>query len=301
MRWHDGRFAKHPRFRYVGFNTYMRSSVNTRSTFFVKRPGQTAHRTLTVDDIRAAFNNDTPEAQALLNSIVRYSGSLRGTRPYWSSKRRGLEAMVRALGCPGTFLTFSAADNHWESLHRHLPHFDAWQAASARDKLRIAMQNLKDNPHIAAYHFDYRFKTFLQTVVLPKLQITEFWYRYEWQARGSTHVHGLYWTDSSPVVDTSSGADCEAFAEHWGQFASALNPQPERENPRGEGNPLAQRQQEPTFQLLSDIINTVQVHKCSETYCLRRRRLANGRLTESKVCRFYFPELCMMDLLSPTT
>lgn len=174
MKWHDGRFAKHPRFRYVAFNTLMRHSVNTRSSFFIKRPGQTANRLVNLEDLRAAFNQDTPEARALLNSIIHYSGNLRGTRAFWNSKRRGLEAMVRAIGCPGTFLTFSAADHHWESLQRHMPYFNEWQTSSHRNKVRIAIRNLRDNPHIAAHHFHSQFTSFLHTVLMPRINITEY-------------------------------------------------------------------------------------------------------------------------------
>ena len=33
MKYKDGRFAKHPRFRYVVFNTMMRHSINDRASF----------------------------------------------------------------------------------------------------------------------------------------------------------------------------------------------------------------------------------------------------------------------------
>src|SRR6185312_7609377 len=36
MRWHDGRFARHPTFRFVAFNTMMWSQARARSNFFVK-------------------------------------------------------------------------------------------------------------------------------------------------------------------------------------------------------------------------------------------------------------------------
>ncbi|KAL6854473.1 hypothetical protein J3F83DRAFT_483900 [Trichoderma novae-zelandiae] len=57
---------------------------------FVERPGEAAQRLLAVEDMRAAFNHDTPDGQDLLNSVIRYAGSLRGTRPCWSSERRAL-------------------------------------------------------------------------------------------------------------------------------------------------------------------------------------------------------------------
>jgi hypothetical protein len=76
LKYHDGRFAKHPRFRYVVFNTIMRKQVNTRASFFVKRPANVDRAEMTLDDLRAAFETDSEEAQALINSITRFSGSL---------------------------------------------------------------------------------------------------------------------------------------------------------------------------------------------------------------------------------
>ena len=35
MRWHDGRFARHPIFRYVVLNMLMREQINRASRFFV--------------------------------------------------------------------------------------------------------------------------------------------------------------------------------------------------------------------------------------------------------------------------
>ncbi len=64
----------------MGFNTLMRQQVNARSTFYVRRVGH--HSPLDIDQLRAALESDTPEGQALLNSVVRYAGSLRSTRAY---------------------------------------------------------------------------------------------------------------------------------------------------------------------------------------------------------------------------
>lgn len=82
LRYRDGRFARHPRFIYAVFNIIMRKQVNTRARFFYKRSSAQCQG-LTVDDLRAAFESDAPEAQSLLNSLTRFSGSLRGTRPFW--------------------------------------------------------------------------------------------------------------------------------------------------------------------------------------------------------------------------
>src|SRR4051794_34525970 len=88
----DGRIARHPRFRYVAFNTIMRKQVNVKSGFFMSRTPN--DHTMSLEDLRRAFEDDSPHSAAMLNSIVRFSGSLRGTRPFWVGKGKSLKAMV---------------------------------------------------------------------------------------------------------------------------------------------------------------------------------------------------------------
>src|ERR1700761_7913033 len=95
----------------------MRLQVNKKSTYFVNKMNTDIE--LDAEAIQAAFvNPDDPQAQRLLNSIVRYSASLRGTRPFWNSRRTNLETYVRGIRSPDVFKTFSAADLHWDPLHR---------------------------------------------------------------------------------------------------------------------------------------------------------------------------------------
>ena len=58
-----------------------------------------------------------------------------------------------------------------------------------------------DNPHIATWFFDKRFKTFLSDVLVPTWDIEDYWYRYEWQHRGSVHVHGIAKKRNAPVIN----------------------------------------------------------------------------------------------------
>ena len=118
MKWHDGRFASHPRFRFVAFNTMMRQTVNSKSTYFVHHTRQAP---ITAEELRNAFEAQTDDARRLLNSIVRFSDGVKGTRPFWNGKRHELESHVYALDCPSLFMTFSPADLHWDSLARHMP------------------------------------------------------------------------------------------------------------------------------------------------------------------------------------
>ncbi|KJZ70268.1 hypothetical protein HIM_10349 [Hirsutella minnesotensis 3608] len=201
LRWHDGRFARHPTFRFVAFNTLMRAQARAKSSYFVKQHQQ-RQGLITRDDLLEAFQNpESAEAQQLLNSINRQTAQLRGTRPYWYRKRRELESYAYNLGCPGAFITFSPADLHWRSLYQHLPQFQDWQEVSEQQRMGMSSKLLRDNPHIAAWHFYRRFGLFRDTVLKQKFNVTDFWNRYEWQGRGSSHCHGLFWMDGAPSVD----------------------------------------------------------------------------------------------------
>jgi hypothetical protein len=82
------------------------------------------------------------------------------------------------------------------------------------------------------------------------------------------------------------------FTEFWGVYVSAHNPQPNREFNHEFANPLITdyiNAERPTFAALARVINRVQRHKCTTTYCQRRKWLANRTLSAEKSCRFYFP------------
>ncbi|KAF6517792.1 hypothetical protein HZS61_003353 [Fusarium oxysporum f. sp. conglutinans] len=219
------------------------------------------------DDLLEAFQNpESAEAQQLLNSINRQTAQLRGTRPYWYRKRQELESYAYNLDCPGAFITFSPADLHWRSLYQHLPQFQDWQELPEQQRMGMSSKLLRDNPHIAAWHF-YK--------------------RYEWQGRGSSHCHGLFWMDGAPSVDLENEHTRKEFVRIWGSHVTALNPEPARVQQQGEGNPLAVNplRHPLTFQWLSQILNRCQRHHCSETYCLRKKKDL-GEIS----CRFFLPK-----------
>jgi ATP-dependent DNA helicase PIF1 len=170
----DGQFQRHPRFRYVIFNTIMREQVNTKASFFVNKinPQQ---KDLSLDNLRQAFEDDSPESAAILNSITRHAGSLAGTRPFWAGKRHGLESMVQQLGCPGVFITVSYADYHWHSLFKHMPPdlYQQWQNGTPNQRIRLSRNWVRDNPAVVAYHFHRQLKVFRSTVLSKKFCIDD--------------------------------------------------------------------------------------------------------------------------------
>jgi ATP-dependent DNA helicase PIF1 len=289
MLYRDMRFAQHPRFRYVAFNPIMRHQINEKAGFFVRKMDP-QNKDLTLDDLRNAFNDDSEESRYILNRVTRYAASLRGTRPYWGGRMKMVESMVRMLGCPHLFLTFSAADLHWDSLMQHMPRYDEWKATTSVQRVRIARDNLRDNPHIVAYHFYRRLYVFIDVVLRAKFNIQDYFNRFEWQARGSSHNHGLYWCDGAPEPrDLAISEEArQVFAKFWGIHVTAFNPEPDSGAlPATEDSTI----QAPGVELgntgctLSSTVNRVQGHTCTKTYCLRI-----NKTTRQEECRFLLPD-----------
>ena len=205
MKWEDGRFARHHTFRYIALNTLMLQQAYGQSTFYVNKQQQTV---MTKADIQEALEDpERPEAQALLNQISRFAGVIKGTRPYWYRRRRECESFAHCLGVPGAFITLSPADLHWQSLYRHMPDYERWQGLEEPARMALSSRLLRENPHIAAWHFHARSGVFRKVVLAEKFNLSDYWYRYEWQGRGSSHNHGLYWFKNGPPPEVATAED----------------------------------------------------------------------------------------------
>jgi ATP-dependent DNA helicase PIF1 len=74
-----------------------------------------------------------------------------------------------------------------------------FRKAATRDaRIRVARDAVRDNPLIVDYHFCRRFQLFKRDVLFPKFNLVDSLDRFEWQARGSAHNHGLYWCEGAP-------------------------------------------------------------------------------------------------------
>jgi hypothetical protein len=109
-----------------------------------------------------------------------------------------------------------------------MPEYDRWQTADEPARMALSRRLLRENPHIAAWHFHSRTRLFRDIVLKEKFNMEDFWSRFEWQGRGSSHAHGLYWFKGSPPVEMTEPAEREEFARVWGYHVSAINPEPDQ-------------------------------------------------------------------------
>ena len=123
------------------------------------------------------------QAHGLLQKMYRYGANVTGSDPYWYKKRQELEAIFNQEGAATVFFTFTAADNHWHDLRRHMP---SGTDASIGKK----MEAMRTYPHVTNWYFTKRLEAFLDRFFNKGLGVAWRWHRIEYQSRGSAHGHG---------------------------------------------------------------------------------------------------------------
>ena len=167
----------------------LRKQAASTSRYYCKQNTETER--LSNEELLESIRN--ADNSHLADSIARYSTHIRGSRPYWKNALGEIKAFTYDLGKPSVFFTVSAADLQWWDLQLHMPNASTYQDPNKTEKerARIAWQNLQDKPHIAADYLSRRWRLFFNIVIKKKFAIIDWWYRYEWQARGSGHIHSF--------------------------------------------------------------------------------------------------------------
>ena len=196
MLYRDGRSAKHHRFRYFALNTEMRWHALQAGRIYIRQHPQDAR--LSVEELREMVG--TGEGSSFSSRVQHFAASLRGTAPYWFKQRSRLIAMVDTLGLPTVFFTYSAADLQW-------PELAGLVCPDDPDSISSRTKALCDNPALADWFFFERISQFIKAFYCDVLGCCDYWMRFEWQHRGSPHVHGLTWLPNAPDVQASLDSD----------------------------------------------------------------------------------------------
>ena len=190
MLYHDQRFAKHPRFRYFALNTVMRHRALQTGRIYVHQNHHDEH--LSVDELRHKISSNSGEI--LSSKVLHFGASLRSTRQFWLKQKSRLTAMVDTLGLSTVFFTHSAADLQWPELARLLG-VDDPENSFSRSKA------VTENPCLANWFFYHRIIKFINVFYKGILKVSDYWLRFEYQHRGSPHVHGVAWLEDAPDVE----------------------------------------------------------------------------------------------------
>ena len=305
------RFASHPRFSYWALNMIQRKRALQQTGIYLKQnPGDAPMSSADIHNLM-----DTCSAQSNMYKLSRYVGNKLGSNAYWQKQKQDLRTIVSKKGTGTIFFTFSAADLHWEELHA-LFHKNPSQLSSQERR-----QNVINNPHLTDWFFVQRLENFIQHWLYKTLNAEWHWYRYEYQARGSVHCHGIAKLKNDPGICHLAESALKGFKaqkqtlqqnnpQHIAQVIedgisssaiicsyadwlfSTVNP-----NPPENGNwvkPTIHPCQHSYIETNSDedlvnLLNTVQRHtRCSTRYCLKK-----NAEDDQMQCRFRFPKpLC---------
>ncbi|XP_061168811.1 uncharacterized protein LOC133178060 [Saccostrea echinata] len=140
------------------------------------------------------------------DEAIRFMQPIRGTPAYWATAQKDLFAMLRQLGIPTWFCSFSAAEYRWNDAVRAILR----QQSDDRnpDEMEWSEKNevLRCNPVTVARMFEHRFQIFHREVILspcePIGRVVDFFQRVEFQQRGSPHMHCLYWVANAPNIES---------------------------------------------------------------------------------------------------
>lgn len=128
-------------------------------------------------------------------------------------------AMIKQLGVPTWFCSFSAAETRWVPLLQCLAKLVKQKELTEQETIEMTWQEkcelIKSDPVTCARYFDNRIQCFLNSVLKrhsqPIGEIADYFGRIEFQQRGSPHIHLLVWIKNAPVYGQSHLSDVISF------------------------------------------------------------------------------------------
>jgi hypothetical protein len=262
----DNRFASNP--EYIFFALYATEVQQIWDNICIAlRRGNT--KTIDGKEITSSMLTDTDQVKKLIrrNEGYRFLSKIRGTPAYWETSKKDVFAMLRQLGMPTFFITFSAADRRWVEID------NAILISQGKDPMTLEQHKnmtweehcriIMSNPATAARMFQQRVYTFISDVILspanPIGKVEDYYYRTEFQQRGWPHIHMIVWIKDAPMLDQDPDEDIATFIDTY--ISCELPPTDDAE--------------------LHEIVSNVQMHTKRHTKSCRKT---------GKVCRFNFPK-----------
>ena len=216
----DGRFSKDLDYIMSGQYAVEQQQVYDKVNIVLR---QTKGTTLGGNRINAGLIKHKENVNSLIRNDSAYQSltDVRGSPVFWSKVQHDVMAMLRQLGKPTWFLTLSAADMQWPEVIQAIG-FQYGHHFSSEDVLKMTYADkcmwLRTNPVTAARQFNYRLDMFFKDFLLkahPLGEISDYFVRIEFQARGSPHAHMLLWVKDAPEIDKSSDREVIRFIDTY--------------------------------------------------------------------------------------
>ncbi|XP_052680033.1 uncharacterized protein LOC128160727 [Crassostrea angulata] len=258
----DHRFASDPEYIFFAQYTAELEEIFSSVSIAMRKSVDLSHLT-------SSTFLDSSKMKKMLkkDECYRFLQAVRGSPAYWEKTMRDLFAMLKQLGIPTFFITFSAAERRWTEIMEAICLQQGIEVPKDPDWQQY-YNILNSNIVTATRMFDKRLHDFINQVIMspsnPIGKVTDIFGRIEFQARGWPHYHGLVWIENAPEWQKSPDSEVTAFID---KYISCQIPN-EEENKE-----------------LFDIVSSVQLHSKAHTKTCKKG---------GKDCRFNFPRPCSL-------
>ena len=175
--------------------------------------------------ITAAEARDSNYLDKLVNLDEGYYifRQLRNSPAYLETRKKDIFAMIRQLSLPTWFMSLSAADTRWTDMLKMLAKLNDGIEYSEKELEHLTWQEktklVQKDPVTCSRYFDHRVQEFLNTVLKsscePIGKLLDFFYRVEFQQRGSPHIHMLVWIENASTLETHSEEEIVQFVDQY--------------------------------------------------------------------------------------
>ncbi|XP_073723480.1 LOW QUALITY PROTEIN: uncharacterized protein [Misgurnus anguillicaudatus] len=259
----DGRFAQNTDFIfYAQYLSELDQIVSNVSIALRKGSDKSLLQAVTSDVLT------NPESLTkLLNYDEGYKflRPVRGTPPYWQATQKDIFALIRQLGIPTFFASFSSADLRWPEMIKTILIQEGKNLNVDELDWSEKCGLIRRNPVTAARMFDHRWHCFLKDVIMSPAQpigkVIDYFYRVEFQQRGSPHVHCLFWVENAPKLNEDNEDNDALVAAFVDRYITCEIPSEDDSE-------------------LYETVNSVQKHSIRHSKTCRKK---------NTVCRFNFP------------
>ena len=157
--------------------------------------------------------------------------TIRNSPQYWENQKKEVFAMIRQLGLPTLFISLSANDLHWPELIIALGKLvDKKDYTEAVESKTLSWETrsrlVQSDPVTCVRHFDHRVSQFIDLVLKnpesPLGVLKDYFYRVEFQQRGSPHIHMLLWIANCPKYKKDTDSEVLDYIDQVSSCSAAV-------------------------------------------------------------------------------
>lgn len=240
LRSYDRRCAINIPYIFYMYRQLMTQKLTSAINISLRKSSVRGHLTA-----REALDQGNLVNQLTDNDYTRFMSSIRSAPEFWEAKKKQLFAMLRQLDNPTFFITLSPAEIDWPELiiqlHRYFEPDPSKKNITVADVENMSRDYKIDlvsrDPVTTARYFENRIRHLLNFMFhkegpFKANPIVDFFWKIEFQARGSPHVHMMVWTKDRPkyMVGTPLNSPaCNAIIELIENSITCESPESTRE------------------------------------------------------------------------